>query len=293
MTQVDLGALSELRAREPGRVAQLWQQRERRDLLGRDGRLLLVAADHPARNALGVRGDDLAMADRADLLRRLLDALAVPAVDGVLGTPDVLEDLLLLGALEGRVVAGSMNRGGLQGGAFELDDRFTAYTPEAVGALGLDAGKTLTRVCLDDPSSVATLQATAEAVNSLAQQRITTIIEPFMTAWDDGRAVNLLDPESVIRSVGIASGLGTTSAFTWLKLPVVPDMERVLAATSLPTLLLGGDPTAEPEQTYALWRKALALPVARGLVIGRALLYPPDGDVTAAVRTAVEMVHGE
>ena len=45
----------------------------------------------------------------------------------MLGTPDVIDDLLLLGALEDKVVIGSMNRGGLQRAAFELDDRFTAY----------------------------------------------------------------------------------------------------------------------------------------------------------------------
>ncbi|MDP9796176.1 hypothetical protein J2S43_004688 [Catenuloplanes nepalensis] len=30
----------------------------------------------------------------------------------------------------------------------------------------------------------------------------------------------------------------------------------------------------------------------RGLMAGRALLYPPDGDVAAAVDTAVSLVHG-
>jgi hypothetical protein len=63
-----------------------------------------------------------------------------------------------------------------------------------------------------------------------------------------------------------------------------------MAATTLPTLLLGGDPSAEPEETYATWAKALALPGVRGLVVGRALLYPPDGAVESAVDTAVSLV---
>ena len=41
--------------------------------------------------------------------------LSRPGVTGVLGTPDVIEDLLLLGALDGKIVFGSMNRGGLAG----------------------------------------------------------------------------------------------------------------------------------------------------------------------------------
>ena len=46
------------------------------------------------------------MADRTELLDRLCLALSRPGVNGVLGTPDVLEDLLLLGALDGKVVVG-------------------------------------------------------------------------------------------------------------------------------------------------------------------------------------------
>ena len=102
-----------------------------------------------------------------------------------------------------------------------------------------------------------------------------------------------LDPDSVIRSVHVAAGLGATSARTWLKLPVVDDMARVLDASTMPALLLGGDPTADPEQTYATWADALTCPSAAGLVVGRALLYPPDGDVAAAVDVAAHLVHGD
>ena len=56
---------------------------------------------------------------------------------------------------------------------------------------------------------------------------------------------NLLDPDSVIKSIQIAAGLGATSAYTWLKLPVVAEMHRVLDATTLPSLLLGGDPVGD------------------------------------------------
>ena len=38
---------------------------------------------------------------------------------------------------------------------------------------------------------------------------------------------------------------------------------------------------------------ALALPGVRGFVIGRALLYPADGDVAAAVDAACALVHRE
>ncbi|EWT02203.1 deoxyribose-phosphate aldolase, partial [Intrasporangium oryzae NRRL B-24470] len=277
---------------EPQRIADAWARRQRRPLVGTDGRLLVVAADHPARGALGVRGEGAAMASRSDLLERLAVALSRPGVDGVLGTPDILDDLLLLGALDDKIAIGSMNRGGLQGASFELDDRFTAYRARDLAANGIDGGKMLTRICLEDPGTAATLEASAKAVTELAEAGLMAMVEPFLSVRRGDRVVNLLDPDSTIKSIHIASGLGASSAHTWLKLPVVDDLERVMDATTLPTLLLGGDPQGHPSETYALWGKALELPAVRGLVVGRALLYPPDGDVAAAVDIAAELVHG-
>jgi hypothetical protein len=284
--------LTEIRARRPEAISEAAAARRRRPLLRDDGRLLLVAADHPGRGALGVRGEPAAMASRTDLLQRLQDALARPGVDGVLGTPDVLEDLLLLGALDDKVVIGSMNRGGLQGAVFELDDRFTAYDPATIEAMGFSGGKMLTRIDLEDPGTAATLEACGRAVSDLASRRLLAMVEPFLSRRSGGRVTNALTAEAVVRSIGICQALGATSAYTWLKVPVVEEMERVMDATTLPTLLLGGDPVGDPDDTYATWERALALPSVRGMVVGRALLYPRDGDVAAAVDLAANLVRG-
>jgi hypothetical protein len=84
--------------------------------------------------------------------------------------------------------------------------------------------------------------------------------------------------------------LGRTSAYTWLKLPVVDDMETVLATATLPCLLLGGEVPDDPEVTFAKWGQALRHPTVRGLVIGRTALYPADGDVHAAVAAIAELI---
>jgi DhnA family fructose-bisphosphate aldolase class Ia len=291
VAESDWQALRDTRAHNPAAIAEAAAQRlRRRPLLRADGRLMIVAADHPARGALGVRDATTVMADRYDLLSRLVIALHRPGVDGVLATPDVVEDLLLLGALEGKIVIGSMNRGGVQGAQFELDDRFTAYDPATIAAMGLDGGKMLARIDLADTGSVATLEACGRAVTELAARGLIAMVEPFMCSRVDDRVVNDLSPGAVAKSVAIAAGLGATSAYTWLKLPVVDDMHRVMAATTLPALLLGGDPSGAPEQTYSNWKDALAVAGVRGLVVGRALLYPPDGDVAGAVDTAAALV---
>ena len=54
------------------------------------------------------------------------------------------------GALEKKYVFGSMNRGGLPGAVFEMDDRFTAYTAESIVKFNLDGGKMLLRINLED-----------------------------------------------------------------------------------------------------------------------------------------------
>lgn len=289
---IDTAHLADVRRRDPSAVAAAWATRRRRPLLDGDDKILIVAADHMARGALGVRDEPTAMSSRPDVLERLAIALARPGVDGVLGTPDVLEDLLLAGLLEEKLVIGSMNRGGLQGATFELDDRLTAYTAQDIADRGLDGGKMLTRICLDDPGTVATLEQCARNVTELAAHETMAMVEPFWSVGVDGRVRNQLDPDSVIRSMQVASGLGATSAYTWLKVPVVDDMDRVLESTTLPVLLLGGDPTGNPQDVYATWGRALKAPTAAGLVIGRALLYPPDGDVAGAVDVAAELVHG-
>lgn len=287
----DLERLRRIRAEQPSLIGEALRTRVRRPLLGADGRLFIVAADHPARGALGAGLRPAAMASRVGLLERLAVALDRPGVDGVLGTPDIIEDLAVLGALDGKVVLGSMNRGGLQGAAFELDDRFTAYDVPTMVRDGIDLAKLLLRIDLDDPGTASTLESTAMAVTAAAAARLPILLEPFMSARRDGRLCNDLSTEAVIRSVAIASGIGASSAYTWLKLPVVADMERVAEATTMPTLLLGGDPTTAPDETFASWQHALTLPGVRGLVVGRTLLYPADDDVAGAVDIAAGLVH--
>ncbi|MFF7855073.1 deoxyribose-phosphate aldolase [Streptomyces sp. NPDC007904] len=284
--------LTTVRARDPEAVAEAAARRARRPLLGASGRLMIVAADHPARGALGVGDRRLAMANRADLLERLCVALSRPGVDGVLATADILEDLLLLGVLEDKVVMGSMNRGGLAGAAFEMDDRFTGHRPEDIERMGFDAGKLLVRVDYDDPGSLTTLESAARAVDAMAARRLPVFVEPFVSRRVDGRVRNDLSAEAVTRSIAIASGLGGTSAYTWLKLPVTDDaddMAEVLGASTLPVVLLGGE-VGDQEAAYERWGKALRLPSVQGMVVGRSLLYPAEGSVETAVDTAVGLL---
>jgi DhnA family fructose-bisphosphate aldolase class Ia len=292
MSDLDFQALRDSRASNPGAVATALKNRQRRELLGADGKLMIVAADHPARAALGIGSEAMAMANREDLLERLAVALSNPGVDGVLATPDIIDDLALLGLLDNKIVVGSMNRGGLRGASFEMDDRFGSYSIESMVEAGLDFAKTLTRINFQDAGTAETLMATANAVNDAAAAGIPIMLEPFISEWVDGSISNVLTPEAVIQSIAIVSALGGSSAYTWLKIPYVADMARVMESTTLPTLILGGDRAGDMESLYAEWASALTLPGVRGLVVGRSLLYPASGNTGDAIARAVDIVHG-
>ncbi|MCS3843176.1 class I fructose-bisphosphate aldolase [Microbacterium sp. AK031] len=291
LESAELARLRAVRATDPGAVERAHLARTRRPILCDDGRLFIVAADHPARGALGVGGDPFAMADRRELLERLAEALSHPRVDGVLGTADILDDLALMGLLNDKLVVASMNRGGLRGSSFEMDDRYTAVDARSAKKIGADMTKALIRVDVDDPATVSTLEATGRVVTECAAADLPIILEPFISRRVDGRVENDLSTDAVIHSVAIAAGLGATSSHSWLKIPVVDDMERVMAATTLPTLLLGGDVGPDPDDTFARWEKALQVPGVRGLTVGRTLLYPPGGDVATAIDQAARLVH--
>lgn len=290
---LDFEKLRETRATNPEALTAAYKNRKRRQVLQGDGKIFIIAADHTARGALGVRDDATAMADRYELLRRLAIALRNPGCDGVLATPDILDDLALLGLLDGKLAVASMNRVGLKGAAFEMDDRFASHNFKAIQREGLDMAKTLTRINFEDQNTAKTLEYTANAINDAVEAKTPILVEPFISKWVDGKIVNDLSTDATILSVTIASGLGASSQYTWLKLPVVPNMEKVMASTTLPTLLLGGDPVGDPADTYKLWEDALKLPGVRGLMVGRSLLYPQDGNVEGAIATAVALVHGK
>lgn len=291
ITDARWNALLETRATNPGAVAVALAARTRRQFLAPDGNTFIIAVDHPARRMVGIGDDAFAMADRRDLIERTTTALADPGVDGVMATPDVIDDLALLGALDGKVALGSMNRGGLQGAVWELDDQLTAHDAGAIVGQRLDGAKMLLRIDPASRDSKATIETCARFVSALAAERLIAMVEPLPYTHRDGRAVLDDSADELIRCVGVASALGSTSAYTWLKLPASAEIERVMAATSLPGLILGGAPGPDPATAFDEWRRAMAVPNVRGLVVGRSLLYPPDGDVAHAVATAAEIVH--
>ncbi|MGI9647098.1 MAG: Cgl0159 family (beta/alpha)8-fold protein [Acidimicrobiia bacterium] len=288
ITDQQFAEIVETRARRPEVLAELARGRKRRPEFD-DGRsLFLITADDPARASLQIGANPVAMGERKRLLGRLTDVLADPAVDGIVATPDIVDDLLLLGSLHDKLVLGSTNRSGLAGSSWEIDDRFTAFDVTSIVGGNLDGGKLTLRLDWKDAGTNRTMAAAGVVISELARAKRVALLEPLPGIHEGCRPRVANDPDYLIRALSVAAGLGAVSVYTWLKVPLVRQMETVLAATSMPVLVVGGDPGADDRMAVARWQETVSLPQVRGIIAGRSLLFPADGDPGRAVAAVAE-----
>lgn len=293
--------ITESRVRDPATPLLMAKRRARRRVLTADGRLTLLAADHPARMVTSVRDDPVRMGDRRDFLSRVVRVLACSEFDGLMATADVIDELFILerlagaGAasqfLGGKVLLGSMNRGGLAGTSFELDDVATGYDAAGIAAMNLDGGKFLFRLDPEERDSGRTLAYCAQAMRELAAKGLPIFVEPLAVSSNDGPKM-LRDAEKLIKLVGVVSGLSSSSAKVWLKLPYCQGFRDVARSTTLPILLLGGEAAGDAGALLAEVEAAMkAGSNVRGVLMGRNLLYPPGEDPLPLAMAVYSVVH--
>jgi hypothetical protein len=297
-----LTRLMDARLEDPELAWRSAQARVRRPSLTLDGKLNLVAADHPARNVTRVGDQPLAMADRRDYLARIVRVLESDRVDGLMATMDILEDLLALDGflreagrptlLDNRVLIASLNRGGLAGAVWELDDPMTGATAAACVAWKLDGAKTLLRVDATEPSSLKTMVACAQAINECNALHLPMFLEPLPVTKTEKGYVVVKEAEALAKLAGVASALGDSSRYLWLKLPYCDNYDVVARSTTLPILLLGGESAGDPSAFLRQLELALKVgPNVRGALVGRNVLYPGDEDLLAIAEAAGGIVH--
>ncbi len=290
--------LTDLRVRDPGLPFRIASSRRGRPLAGGDGKLTLVAADHVARMVTSIDDDPLRMADRRKLLARVLRVVACSPMDGVLATPDVVDELFMLQSLSRRpflnkkLIVGSMNRGGLSASAFELDDRLTAYSPEGILRMRLDGAKFLLRMDIGEKDSLRTLQLCADLARECGEMGVPFFLELLPVASKGGKVVVEKDGGKLARLVGMATALGDSSSGLWLKLPMVDGLEEVAKATTCPILLLGGETKGGVDEL--LRQVAASMNAARnirGVLMGRNILYPRGEDPLGVAYAVDAVVH--
>jgi DhnA family fructose-bisphosphate aldolase class Ia len=243
---------------------------------------LVLAADHRARGVVTVE-------DYGAYLAAARAALA--HCDGVLASAQPLADLAGAGALDGRVTYLSVNRTGLAGSSFELDDRLVA-SPARARAEGWSGVKVMVRIDHADPHTAAGLELLGRVLEAARGVGLDALVESV--SWHAGAMAR--DTDAVVLAAVIAHDMGAPV----LKVPV-PAVEpgpvraravgRVVRSVGVPVLFLGGPRPGPPEQ----WEAALLDEVSdvmdgggAGMALGRALLQHPDpGALAGAVAGAV------
>ncbi len=243
---------------------------------------LLLAADHRARGVVTIER----YADYVASLRA-----ALPRCDGILASAQPLADLTAGGTLgPGQRTYLSINRTGLAGSAFELDDRLVASV-EGAAAAGWTGVKHMTRIDLDEPVTAAALELLGRVLEETRALGLQALVEAHTLRPG---AVDR-SPDAVVLAAVIAHDLG--APVLKVALPdVAPGtarvecVARVVESVGVPVLFLGGPKGAAGRaDVLAEVRDAMAGGAA-GMAVGRVVYQDPEPAAMAGL--VADIVHG-
>jgi len=241
---------------------------------------LILAADHRARAVLTTE-------NWTEFFGSLAQAL--PCCDGILATAQPLRALAQGGHLTARHRTYlSINRTGLAGSVFELDDRLVASVGRAESE-GWTGVKHMTRIDFEDPVTAAALELLGQVLEESHEAGLEALIEPLV--GQKGRIRQ--DTDAVVLAAVIAHDLGAPV----IKVPVPaasPGEERqeavarVVASVSVPVLFLGG-PRIEAGRDRVLDEvRDVMEGGGAGMAMGRTLYQDPDpGEMAGLVAALV------
>jgi DhnA family fructose-bisphosphate aldolase class Ia len=244
------------------------------------GRLVL-AADHRGRGIVTIERYD-------DYVAALCAAL--PHCDGILATAQPLRDLTARGAVTDRHQTYlSINRTGLAGATWELDDRLVTSV-ERAAVDGYSGVKVMTRISLDDPRTADALELLGRVLDDANRHGLEALVEAV--TWREGAMS--ADVDDIVHAAVVAHDLGAPL----LKVPVpaaaagearAAEVARVVASVGVPVLFLGGPRRTGPDPVAPVLAEAQDVMAGggAGLAIGRAVLLDPDPGAVAAALAAI------
>jgi DhnA family fructose-bisphosphate aldolase class Ia len=243
---------------------------------------LILAADHRARGVLTTENWD-------DYFGAL--AKALPSCDGILASAQPLAGLAAAGhvtALHRTYL--SLNRTGLAGSVFELDDRLVASVRRAASD-GWTGVKHMTRIDLADPLSASALELLGQVLEEARGAGLEALVEPLV--WRDGRISR--DPDHIVLAAVVAHDMG--APVVKVPVPSVPPgverrraVARIVASVGVPVLFLGG-PLGEGGRDPVLDEvRDVMKGGGSGMAMGRTIYQDPDPAEMAALVAA--LVHG-
>jgi len=294
--------ITDMRVDAPEIIERQAAARKRRPRLTLDGKLTILAADHPGRGVTALGSNPFKMGDRRQYLGRILRVLTATDFDGFMSTPDMIEELLIVdylvqegggpSFLDGKVLVGCMQRGGVAGVVGELDDRFGSYSAESLHRFRLDGGKMMFRFVPDDERTLWQIDYCAKAITELNRYDIAPFVEPLRMDYTDGKWVSKNTADELVKLVGVIAAMGDSSRHTWMKLPYCDDFQRVAMATTCPILMLGGPSRENPLSTYYEFSAGMAARSnVRGALVGRNVTFPGPEDPAAVAAAIHAIVH--
>ncbi len=194
------------------------------------GPALILAADHRARGVMTIEA-------YSSYLGALRSALA--DCDGILASAQPLAHLARTTGEKQRTYL-SLNRTGLAGSAFELDDRLVS-TVARVAALGYTGVKHMTRIDTANPITSSALELLGQVLEEARVAGMEALVEAV--TWREGSMAR--DTDSIVYAAVIAHDMGAPV----LKVPVpavgagaarVEAVARVVSSVGVPVLFLGG-----------------------------------------------------
>ena len=282
-------SICEIKINTPKIVESEALLRKRRKNITKDGKLLILATDHNARMITDYDDDIIRRGNRHELLSSIVRVLSCKEIDGLEGTPDVLEDLLILNYisknnsgtdfLSDKLMIGTVNRGGLKDTSWEMDDQCTCFTVERIVDLRFDGVKFMFRIDIDDDRSGKTIKYCSDIVNQSTKKGLPIFIESlYVQKTNTGYSVDTTTV-NLVKVNGVASALGNSASMKWLEIPFNNNFERVSLSTTCPILAL---PNGVARKAFDVVQeyyidKGIARNI-RGMLLGTNVLLPVDED---------------
>jgi DhnA family fructose-bisphosphate aldolase class Ia len=242
---------------------------------------LILAADHRARGVVTTE-------NYTDYCHAL--ALALPSCDGILATAQPLGDLVAHGHVTDRHRTYlSLNRTGLAGSVFELDDRLIASVPRAA-ADGWTGIKHMTRIDMADHHTSPALELLGQVLEGSRAAGLEALVEPLV--WRDGKVAR--DADSIVFAAVVAHDMG--APVIKVPVPAAPSgterqraVARVVASVGAPVLFLGG-PIGQGGRTSVLEEvRDVMEGGGGGMAMGRTIYQDPDPEDMAGL--VASLVH--
>lgn len=264
------------RVRRPTAIASRLSSRRGPDqLVPADGQLVLLACNH----RLDPRTSE--PIDRRELLDRIVEALSIPEVDGVVATADLLEELTLLNVLEHRhaICSASGDCYPVSHSSTSSANR-TGVKPATIAASRFD-GAHMTQ--LWHPGSAGgAIQPWCVAADmaELAGHDLPTVLD-LVVSPDSPRSAFATSWSEWIEPIQLTASAMATGSGVWITLPAISGLAHIAEATGFPILVRDTDVPVAPSAWSAFFATDLPLTV-RGLVAGASALFPLNGSVAEA-----------